>query len=255
MLAAERRNFILDQIHENKKVLVSELGRVLSVSEETIRRDLEKLSEEGIVTKIYGGAVLNENSEIDLPFNVRAKSNPDGKQAIAKLVCSEIEDGDHIFLDASTTSVFIAKNIKEKKHLTVITNSIENLVELSNTEGWKIISTGGELNTDSMALQGVKAKESVDSYVADKLFLSCKGFDTERGITDSTDEAASIKQGMIRAAKKVYLVVDSTKFDKVAFSKICMLTDVDVVITDRKPNDAYLRYFTSQNVQCIYPKN
>ena len=136
MLAAERRNRILEKVHENKKVIVNELSKEFDVSEETIRRDLDKLEEDGHVIKSYGGAVLNEKSSIDLPFNIRWKSNPSGKQKIADLISDEITDGDHIILDASTTAVFIAKNIKQKRHLTVITNSIEILLELSDVSGF-----------------------------------------------------------------------------------------------------------------------
>ena len=253
MLAAERRNIILEKIHEDKKVIVSELSREFDVSEETIRRDLEKLSEEGIVTKTYGGAVLNEKSSIDLPFNVRQKANPEGKRAIARLVSSQISDGDHIFLDASTTAVFIAKNIKDKKRLTVITNSIENLLELSDVDGWDIISTGGLLKAGSMSLLGKKASDGVNAYNADKLFLSCKGFDIKKGITDGNDETASLKQDMVKASEKVYLAVDSTKFDKVAFSQIGNLEDIDVVITDKRPKEEWLEAFKSAGVKCIYP--
>ena len=135
MLAVERRKRILDKVREEKKVIVSELSKIYDVSEETIRRDLEKLAEEGHIIKSYGGAVINEMGNIDLPFNVRWKANSLGKQRIADLINKEIKDGDHIFLDASTTAVFIAKNIKQKKHLTVITNCIENLLELSDVSG------------------------------------------------------------------------------------------------------------------------
>ena len=128
MLAVERRKLILEKVHQEKKVIVSELSREFGVSEETIRRDLDRLADEGHVIKSYGGAVINEIGSIDLPFNIRWKANSLGKKKIAELINREINDGDHIFLDASTTAVFIAKTIKQKKKLTVITNSIENLL-------------------------------------------------------------------------------------------------------------------------------
>ncbi len=252
MLAAERRSLILEKVHENKKVIVNELSREFKVSEETIRRDLEKLADDGHVIKSYGGAVINEKSSIEIPFNIRWKANPQGKQKIAELICREIEDGDHIFLDASTTAVFIAKNIKQKKHLTIITNSIENLLELSDVSGWDIISTGGFLKAGSMSLLGKKAMDGIRSYNADKVFLSCKGLDLEKGVTDGNDETGSIKQDMIASAAKVYLAVDSTKFNKVAFSRICGLADVDVVITDRKPDKEWMNAFAKLGIACIY---
>ena len=114
MLALERRNLILEKLQEEKRVVVSELSELYNVSEETIRRDLDKLEHEGYAIKSYGGAVINENMSIDMPFNVRKNRNVLGKQKIAELVAGMIHDGDQIMLDASTTAVFIAKAIKDK---------------------------------------------------------------------------------------------------------------------------------------------
>ncbi len=253
MLAAERRSVILEKIHQDKKVLVAELSKEFEVSEETIRRDLDRLEQEGRVIKSYGGAVLNEKNNIDLPFNIRWKSNPMGKQKIAELVSREIEDGDHIFLDASTTAVFIAKNIKEKKNLTIITNSIENLLELSDVKDWNIISTGGDLDVSSMSLMGKRAFDAVSSFNADKVFFSCKGFDVAKGVTDGREDIAGIKLAMINSAKKIYLAVDSSKFDMVAFSGICELSKVDCVITDKKPEEKWIKLFEKNNVRCVFP--
>ena len=170
------------------------------------------------------------------------------------MISHEIQDGDHIFLDASTTAVFIAKNIKNKQHLTVITNSIENLLELSDITEWDIISTGGSLKAGSMSFLGIRAAESIQMYNADKVFLSCKGLDIEKGVTEGNDEASSIKQSMIQSAKKVYLTVDSSKFDRVAFSKTCALSRLDVVVTDQKPEQRWMDAFEKNGVQCIYPE-
>ena len=122
--------------------MVSELSQLYNVSEETIRRDLDKLDKDGLAIKSYGGAIINENTSIDLPFNVRKNRNVSGKQKIAEIIAGLIKDGDHIMLDASTTAVFIAKAIKNKQRLTVITNSIEIIIELSDVSDWNIISSG-----------------------------------------------------------------------------------------------------------------
>ena len=114
MIAIERRNGILEKLQEDKKVVVGELSQLYKVSEETIRRDLERLEKEGLCTKSYGGAVLNENNNVEMPFNVRKKSNATGKQKIAELIAGMVEDGEHILLDASTTAVYIAKALKSK---------------------------------------------------------------------------------------------------------------------------------------------
>ena len=254
MLAAERRNAILERIQEEKKVVVSELSREYEVSEETIRRDLDRLEEDGHIVKGYGGAVLNESNITELPHNVRRGVNTAAKQRIAELVNREIEENEHIFLDASTTSVFIAKNIKQKKHLTVITNSIENLLELSMVTGWDVISTGGQLKAGTMSLYGWKTAVTLSAYHVDKLFMSCKGLSTESGVTDGNDETAGIKQAMIASADRVYLAADLSKFGKTAFSQICGFNKIDMIITDSEPDTAWKDFLAAAGIGLIYPE-
>jgi len=123
MLAIERRKRIMRLIQENQSVLVPELSKLFNVTEETIRRDLEKLEAEGLLKRTYGGAVINENSSADIPLNIREITNIESKQAISMKVAEYIEDGDTLLLDSSSTVLQVAKQIKFKKKLTVITNS------------------------------------------------------------------------------------------------------------------------------------
>ncbi len=254
MLALERRNLILEKLQEEKRVVVNELSAQFGVSEETIRRDLEKLEKEGLATKSYGGAVLNESTSIDMPFNVRKKANVSGKQKIAEMVAARIHDGDHIILDASSTAVFIAKAIKDKEHLTVITNSIEIIIELSDVSDWNIICSGGSLREGYLALVGPKTVEGFSSFNADKAILSCKGIDLVKGATDGNEMFSQAKQVMMQSAKETILAVDSSKFDKVAFAKLCNANDMDIVITDRKPDERWMGYFERNHVECVYPE-
>ena len=154
MLAVERKNRILSILQTDKKVVVGDLAKLFAVSEETIRRDLEKLEHEGLVVKAYGGAVLNENTQGDLPLAVRKRTNVVGKQKIAEILSEFIKDNTSLMLDCSSTALFIAKRIKERKNMTIITNSLEILIELKDQKNWKIFSTGGLLGEDSLALVG-----------------------------------------------------------------------------------------------------
>ena len=145
MLAIERRNAILAKLAAEGKVLVSTLSKEFEVTEETIRRDLEKLDNDGLARKTYGGAIKNDNFNIDLPFHVRKQTNVESKQYIAALIGNMIHDGDYIMLDSSTTALCVIKNILHKKNITLITNSIEILLELCTKADWNILSTGGML--------------------------------------------------------------------------------------------------------------
>ncbi len=253
MLAVERRNLILERLQAEKKVIVGELSQEFKVSEETIRRDLEKLEKDGLCVKSYGGAVLNENTSLDMPFNVRKKNNPAGKQKIARLVETLIEDGDHIILDPSTTAVFIARALKAKNRLTVITNSIEVMLELSDTTDWNIISSGGSLKEGYLALVGPRAIEGLGAYNVEKAIISCKGLHMEKGVTDGNELFSQAKQTMIRSARQCILAADHTKFDRIAFSKICDVHQIHTLVTDEKPSDQWLEYFERAGITCLYP--
>ncbi|MCR5626618.1 MAG: DeoR/GlpR family DNA-binding transcription regulator [Lachnospiraceae bacterium] len=254
MLAVERRNLILEELQKNKKVIVSDLARDFEVSEETIRRDLDRLDKDGLAIKSYGGAVINENASIDMPFNVRKKNNIPGKQKIAELVSTLIDDGDHIILDPSTTAVFIAKALKDKSRLTVITNSIEVIIELSDVSDWNVISSGGRVKEGYLALVGPHAVDGLGQYNVEKAIISCKGIDINKGVTDGNEQFSEAKQTMIKSAQQTILAVDHSKFDNLAFSKICDIQNLDTVVTDEKPSDKWLDIFDSMGIKCVYPQ-
>lgn len=254
MLAIERRNEILEKLQAERRVVVSELSQIYDVSEETIRRDLEKLVNDGFAIKSYGGAVINENVNIDLPFNIRKNHNVVGKQRIAELISTRIKDGESIMLDASSTAVYVAKALKEKRNLTLITNSVEIIIELFDVPDWSVLSTGGVSREGSFALVGPQTDKMLRSYHVDTAIISCKGIDLTSGLTDSDELLANNKKTMLDAAKEKILAVDSSKFDKTAFTAIGMLTDITAVVTDEKPAVKWLQAFKELGIECIYPK-
>ncbi len=255
MLAVERRNLILEELQKNKKVIVSDLAKNYDVSEETIRRDLDRLDRDGLAVKSYGGAVINENTSIDMPFNIRKKSNVVGKQRIAEIINTLINDGDHIILDPSTTAVFIAKALKEKNRLTVITNSIEVIIELADVSDWNIISSGGSVKEGYLALVGPQAVKGLGAYNAEKAIISCKGLDIGKGVTDGNELFSEAKQTMVHSARQRILAADHTKFDTVAFSKICDVSELDMVVTDLRPAERWVEFLESRHIRLLYPEN
>lgn len=252
MLAIERRNAILEKLQAERRVVVSELSNLFDVSEETIRRDLEKLENEGFVIKSYGGAVLKENTNLDLPFKVRKNTNVVGKQRIAELIKEMIHEGEHIFLDASSTAVAIAKAIKDHDDITIITNSLEIAIELLDAPGCKVISTGGVVTESSYALVGHVTDRTISSYCVDKAIVSSKGFDLNVGFTDSDERHANNKKSMLSGARVKILAVDSSKFNKISFAKIGDFKDITTVVTDKRPADEWLEKFEQYKVECIY---
>ena len=254
MLAIERKNEILNKLRAEQRVLVSELAVHYGVTEETIRRDLDKLEKEGYATKTYGGAIWGNSTKTDLSHTIRNKTNVEAKTAIAAIVSDMIQDGDHLMLDDSSTSLYIAKQLKDKKDLTIVTYSIEILVELAGVDGWTLVSTGGKLKQDSMAFTGHQVPEILSRYHVDKAILSCKGLDRTAGMTDSAESHAVSKRTMIQNAKHVILALDDTKLDKVSFVQVVPLDKIDTVITSKKPDAQWQSAFSAANVSCKYPE-
>ena len=251
MLALERRNIIIDRLNKDGKIIVGPLAEEFNVSEETIRRDIEKLENDGLATKTYGGAVSSNQRNKDLPYNIRKKSNVDLKIKIAEQVASLINDGDQIMLDASSTSIFVARQIKNLKDITIITNSVEILLELADKSGWTILSTGGSLREGAYSLSGSSAEKMIRDHHVDLAICSAKGIDNLMGITESNEKDAEMKKAIFNAANKRILVLDSTKFDKISFIKVCDLKDVDVVVTDKDPGEVWRNRFKNARVELM----
>lgn len=253
MLAIERKNEIKNKLKAEQRVLVSELAAHYGVTEETIRRDLDKLEREGFATKTYGGAIWGNSTKTDLSYTIRNKTNTEAKHAIGQLVSGLIEDGDHIMLDDSSTSLYIARHLKDKRKLTVITNSIEIVTELAEVDGWTIMSTGGRLKPESLALVGSQAEEMIRKYHVDKAIISCKGLSEEFGITDSSEYHSLLKQAMIASAGRTILAVDSSKLDKSSFVKIADPDAISTVVTECRPSDRWLQRLADMQIECIFP--
>lgn len=251
MLAIERKSEILATLQREKSVLVAQLSQKYQVTEETIRRDLDKLEKEGYVKKTYGGAVLNQNTSVEIPFKVREKTNKKEKQTIARLVQRVIGEGESIMLDSSSTSLMVARNLKQYKKLTVITNSVEILLELSNCKNIRVLSTGGELRDSALSLGGRQAEQMLLHYNVDKAVLSCKGISMEKGITDSNEPEAQIKSAMRQCAKTTVWAIDSTKFDRVSFVHLAQLKAGDIVVTDKKLEPKWKKFLSEYKIQVV----
>jgi len=252
MLAIERRNEILQKLQIEKRVLVSELSKYYDVSEETIRRDLEKLATDGYAIKNYGGAIINENAGIEFPLNIRKNTNVIEKQKIAAIVSGIINDRETLMLDASSTALYVARALKTVKHnLTIITNSIEILIELLDVPEWTVISTGGITREGSFALVGPVTDRMLRSYHVDKAIISCKGMDMEAGITDSDEFHANIKSAMLSSARQKILLVDSSKFDRISFTHICGFDRIDLIVSDSPPESKWDIFFKRQKIGCL----
>jgi DeoR/GlpR family transcriptional regulator of sugar metabolism len=251
MLGMERRQKIVDLIQKDRKIYVSRLSQLFDVTEETIRRDLEKLEVENKLTRTYGGAVLTQHTNEDLPFPKRESINRELKQKIALKAAELINDGDTIMMDTSSTCLELMEALQDKKGLTIITNSIKIPYNFVNSN-FNIISTGGTLRAHSLALVGPVAHDTLQNYYVDMAVMSCKGLSLDKGIMESNEPESELKKSMVKQAEKFILLADHTKFNKTAFIKFCDFLDIDYIITDCAPSENWLELFIKYNIQIIY---
>lgn len=242
MFGIERRSKIMSMLYDKKSILVQEAAALFGVTEETIRRDLKELEGQGLLSRTYGGAVLADDTGTETPLEIREGINIAGKDAIGKRAAGLVSDGDTILLDASTSSLYVAKHIKNKKGLTVITNAERIIFELSGCDDMTLISTGGILRNRSLSYVGRAAETAISSYYANKLFFSCKGFSPKCELTDSNEQENEIKKTMIRCSNQVIFLCDHTKFDKVGFINTARLSDINTIITDTPFPESWMDY-------------
>ena len=197
------------------------------------------------------GYVL-QNLNIDLPFNVRKRANVELKQKIAEKIAEMIHDGDYIMLDASSTAIYVTKCIADRKNITLITNSVEIMLELADKSDWNILSTGGSLKKGALSLVGASAERMIRGFHVDLAVCSSKGIDLNMGVTDSNEKDSEIKRAIFGAANRKILAVDSTKFDKISFVHVCDMADIDVVVTDSQPSERWIEHFKDKDVELVY---
>lgn len=235
MLVAERYEKIVQLVNERGSIRVSELSELCNVTEETIRRDLDRLEAAGRLRRSHGGAVSIKDSpflQAEIPYAEREIQHAEEKKRIAEAAVRLIAPKDRILLDASSTAWYMARSLPDIP-LTVLTNSIKVATELAGKEKIEVISTGGQLASRSLSYVGPLAERSLDAYHVDKLFFSCKGVHPKRGVSESNELQARLKQKMIGIADQVILLSDASKFGVQAFTHVAEWDDVDAVITDR----------------------
>ena len=240
MLSFERQQQILELLNLHKCVTVDFLCKQLFASSATIRRDLAEMAEKNLIIRVHGGAALLEGANQDLPLLVRVNKHRDKKEVIAKLALRYISDSSAIFMDSSSTVTFLAEKLGSFRDLSVLTNGIHTMNTLNEQKGTKIFFCGGLIKDDS-SVTGASAIDFIGCFHADLFFFSCCGLSLPGGTTEASEENAVVKKQMFTHARKRILLCDSTKFGQEFFCKVCSVSDIDVIITDQKPSESFLK--------------
>lgn len=252
MLPIIRRERILQFLNFEKEIKVSDLSQRLKVAEETIRRDLQEMEKAGRLKRVHGGAIKNARARaLDLTIDERESLNSDEKDAIAREAVNLIQDGETIFLDASTTVLPMARYLREKRYLNVLTNSVRIVMELRNAPEINIVCTGGTLRRVGLSLVGPVAESAIRGFHADKLFMSSTGVTIEGGMLDFNELVAKVKKVMIDSSKEKICLADSSKFGTASFAKVSDLESLDYIITDWKISDGVKSQLASFKAKLI----
>ncbi|MEF3304541.1 DeoR/GlpR family DNA-binding transcription regulator [Paenibacillus sp. GYB003] len=228
----ERRRTILEQLAEREKVEVQALAERLAVSAETVRRDLERLEKEGLLKKVYGGAVPPRMELREPPFAQRLGLHEAGKAAIGRYAASLVREGETIMVDHGTTMLGLVRHLRDRADVTIVTHSVPVLLLAMERFAGKLFFAGGELNARLQSVAGAMTERTLGRLNVHKAFLSVGGVSLQDGITDFDYGEASISRIMLERAEEAIVLADHSKIGKTAFAKIAELDEVRLIVTD-----------------------
>jgi DeoR family transcriptional regulator of aga operon len=253
-LSVERRARIAELVAQHGAVYVNELSRMFGVSEVTIRSDLDVMAKQGLVVRDRGGAIANTKTNLATVFEQRATLNLEEKQRIGRAAAGLVTPGETIIMDAGTTLMEMAKSIENVAPLTVVTNAVNVATQVGIVPGVNVVLVGGSLSRETISTVGTIAERDLSDLLAQKVFLGTHAIDPEEGAVDVAIELAGVKRAMIRAARQVILLADSSKWgrgDNGAFAKVVPLAGIDIFVSDVKLSPAARAILERHGVEVI----
>lgn len=245
----KRRAEIAKLLEEQQAVTNKELMDNFGISIETVRRDLNYLEAQGVLTKVYGGAVKKEVVRVEPLYTRREQENNNEKQLIAKKAEELIGINDIVFFDLGTTVETVAKNLDKNKNIRAFTNALRTAVALSEVCS-EVIITGGKVRAGELSLSGTLAHTNISKFNIDKAIIGAAGI-TADGISDFVPDEAGFRSEIIKNADKVIVLADFAKFGIKAMCKVCSLSQIDILITDDKAPKDILKKIEKKGVQVI----
>jgi DeoR family transcriptional regulator of aga operon len=248
---SQRRASILQMLTQQGSVQVTPLVEQFGVSAVTIRSDLTALENQGVATRSHGGAILTRTPVTEQTIHQKDALNQQQKDRIGALAATLVQPGENIIIDSGTTTISLARHLREAQDVTVLTNGLNIAWELADAPGVDLIMTGGLLRKQSLSIQGAQAEACLQAYSFDKLFLGVDGFDLQFGVTTHHEAEASLNQKMVERAKKVIVLTDASKFGRVSLHRIVQLNRVHTVITDASISPEYSQGLRELGVELL----
>jgi DeoR family glycerol-3-phosphate regulon repressor len=251
MSPQERHSRIIEMLGGEGRVTVEEFARRLQVSRETIRRDLNVLSEKGRLRKFHGGAELMP-VDAEGAFKERLSQNAPAKRAIARCAAALFRPGDSLFVDTGTTTVFFAEELARVGGVSVITNSatIASIMVADEARN-RVYLLGGEYYGDASESLGPLTVEQIAAFRADHVVLTVGALDAATGVMDYLLEEAQVARAMIGRAKRLTVLADSSKLRRIALFEVCPLSRVDTLVVDEAPEEGLAAALEKEGVQLV----
>jgi DeoR/GlpR family transcriptional regulator of sugar metabolism len=250
VLPLERQNQILKHLHEYRSVKIVDLSKTLNVTRETIRKDLYEMEEKGLVRKVHGGAILNK-ANLETNYNHRIYTNDEEKRSIAKKAAELVADGDTMYIDYGTTALFFAREILDKKNLTILTNSLPIANELIDYSNHEVVVIGGSIRKNEKSLFGPIAFRVIQDLYVDIGFFGTGGLDLDVGFTNFHLGESEVSRLILKHSQKKVFLADYSKFNTQAMNKVASFDDIDILITDMNTDQEIIKNLRNKNISLI----
>ena len=247
----ERQRQILSLVTRQKRLSVTEIVAQFSISEATARRDLESLASQGKVQRVHGGVIAVEQAPPELPILERESEQVDEKSRIGLVTADFIADKETVFLGSGTTVLEVARNLRNRKNLTVITNSLPVLNTLAGMKEITVISLGGMLRESEMSFIGHITEQALSEIRADKVIIGTRGVSLEHGLTNDYLQETLTDRAILKIGREVIIVADHTKVNRVATALLAPLEVMNIFVTDSKADEKFVQALKKKGINVI----
>jgi DeoR/GlpR family transcriptional regulator of sugar metabolism len=247
----ERQQQIARLLNRQQRLSVAEICEQFSISEATARRDLETLASQGKVQRVHGGVIAIEQAPPELPILQREGEQSDEKFRIGRAAAELISDSETVFLGSGTTVLETAKNLRERKNLTVITNSLPVLNALAGIKGITVVSLGGQLRESELSFIGHIAEQALAELRVDKVVMGTRGVSLEHGLTNDYLPETLTDRAILNIGREVIIAADHTKVDRVSTALLASLTAMHIFVTDSKADGKFTQALKKQGIRVV----
>jgi len=247
----ERQNQILSLLTRQQRLSVAEIVEQFAISEATARRDLESLASQGKARRVHGGVMAVEQAPPELPILERESEQLDEKIRIARAVSELVSDKETIFLGSGSTVLEVARHLRNRRNLTVITNSLPVLNTLVGINGITVISLGGMLRDSELSFIGHITEQALTEVRADKVIMGTRGVSLEHGLTNDYLQETLTDRAILKVGSKVIIVADHTKVNRVATALLAPLDSVQTFVTDSKADKKFIQALKKNGIEVI----